>query len=92
MAFYEYGRVSGMSTGMSIRRKAKMSMIKMAVKIAIICVFMFVLMPYWIAPDVLGLDAQTYEEYKFVLGILAGMAAAPFLWFSDRLIEYQMGR
>ena len=88
-----YGGATALSTGgISLRRKAKMSMIKTGVKIAIICVFMFVLMPYWIAPDILGLDAQTYEEYRFVLGILAGVIAAPFMWFSDRLVEYQMGR
>ncbi len=88
-----YGGATALNTGgMSIRRKAKLSMIKMAVKIAILCVFFFWVMPSYIAPEILGLTAQAYEDNRFLLGIVAGVIASPFMWFSDKLIEYQMGR
>ncbi len=92
MVTCEYGRVSGMSAGMSIRKKAKLSLIKAGVKIVILCVVFFWAFPYWIAPDIFGITPQVYEENRFLLGIVAGVAAAPFMWFSDRIIEYQMGR
>jgi len=92
MALYEYGRVSGMSTGMSIRKKAKMSLIKMGVKIVILCVVFFWVFPSYIAPEILGITPQVYEENRFLLGIVAGGVAAPFMWLSDRVCEYQLGR
>ena len=49
-------------------------------------------MPFWFAPDVLGLTPQAYEDNRFLLGIVAGVIAAPFMWFSDKIVEYQMGR
>ena len=87
-----YGRATSLSTGgMSLRRKAKTSMIKMAVKIVILCIFFFWVMPHYIATEVLGLTAQADEDNRFLLGIGAGVIAAPFMWFSDRIVEYQMG-
>jgi hypothetical protein len=92
VTLYEYGRVTGMGTGMSIRRKAKLSLIKAAAKIVILCVVFFWVFPNYIAPQFLGITPEVYEANRFLLGIVAGAVSAPFMWFSDKIIEYQMGR
>lgn len=78
--------------GMSIRRKAKMSLIKTGIKIVILCIVLFWVFPNYIAPDLLGITPEFYAENTFVLNILAGAISAPIMWVSDRVIEFQMGK
>jgi hypothetical protein len=67
------------------RQKAGTGCIQSMISVFIIAVFIVIVMPMWIIPQ-LGISMESYENNKMLWSFVAGLIATPFAWLGAKAL------